>query len=159
MSTISTPDLSDAAPEVGVLELPWINYGQKRQFGGRVVTIKCHEDNSLVKDCVAEAGLGRVIVVDGGGSRRRALLGDMLAEEAADNGWAGLVINGVIRDVDEIGRTPLGVQALGCCPVKTEKLGVGQRDIDIHIGGVMIAAGDYVYADNNGVIVSKRALL
>lgn len=159
MTTISTPDLADAAPEVGALELPWINYGEIRQFGGQVVTIKCHEDNSLVKACVEEAGLGRVIVVDGGGSRRRALLGDMLAEKAAANGWAGLVINGVIRDVDEIARTPLGVQALGCCPFKTEKLGVGQRDIELHIGGVVIAPGDYVYADNNGVIVSKRPLL
>ena len=159
MTTISTPDLSDAAPEVGVPELPWINYGQIRQFGGPVVTIKCHEDNSLVKQCVEEDGRGRVIVVDGGGSRRRALLGDMLAEKAAANGWAGLIINGVIRDVDEIACTPLGVQALGCCPIKTEKLGVGQRDIEIQIGGVVIAPGDYVYADNNGVIVSKRALL
>lgn len=159
MSTISTPDLSDAAPEVGVVVLPWVNYGQVRQFGGQVVTIKCHEDNSLVKQCVEEAGCGRVIVVDGGGSRRRALLGDMLAEQAAANGWAGLVINGVIRDVDEIGATALGVQALGCCPIKTEKLGVGQRDIEIHIGGVAIAPGDYIYADNNGVIVSKRPLL
>ena len=112
-----------------------------------------------MKECVAEEGLGRVIVVDGGGSRRRALLGDMLAEKAAANGWAGLIINGVIRDVDEIGVTPLGVQALGCCPLKTEKLGVGQRGIDLHIGGASIAAGDYVYADNNGVIVSKRPLL
>lgn len=159
MTTISTPDLSDAAPEVGAIELPLHNFGQIRQFGGRAVTIKCHEDNSLVKQCVEEPGQGRVIVVDGGGSRRRALLGDMLAEKAAANGWAGLVINGVIRDVDEIGRTPLGVQALGCCPIKTEKLGVGQRDIDLHIGGVVIAPGDYVYADNNGVIVSKRPLL
>jgi regulator of ribonuclease activity A len=159
MTTISTPDLSDAAPEACALELPWINYGQIRQFGGQVVTIKCHEDNSLVKQCVEEQGLGRVMVVDGGGSRRRALLGDMLAEKAAANGWAGLVIYGVIRDVDEIGRTPLGVQALGCCPIKTEKLGVGQRDIELHIGGAVIAPGDYVYADNNGVLVSKRALL
>lgn len=159
MTTISTPDLSDAAPEVRAIELQFLNYGQVRQFGGAAVTIKCHEDNSLLKQCVEEPGQGRVIVVDGGGSRRRALLGDMLAEKAAANGWAGLVINGVIRDVDEIGRTPLGVQALGSCPVKTEKLGVGQRDIDIHIGGVVIAPGDYVYADNNGVIVSVRPLL
>lgn len=159
MTTISTPDLSDAAPDAVALELPWINYGQVRQFSGQAVTIKCHEDNSLVKACVEEPGEGRVIVVDGGGSRRRALLGDMLAEKAATNGWAGLVINGVIRDVDEIGGTPLGVQALGCCPVKTEKLGVGQRDIPVHIGGAVIAPGDYVYADNNGVLVSKRALL
>jgi regulator of ribonuclease activity A len=159
MTTLSTPDLSDAAPDVGVLELPFINYGQQKQFGGQAVTIKCHEDNSLVKACVAEPGGGRVIVVDGGGSRRRALLGDMLAEEAAANGWSGLVINGVIRDVDEIGATPLGVQALGACPIKTEKRGVGQRDIDIRIGGVDISSGDYIYADNNGVIVSKRPLL
>ena len=159
MTTISTPDLSDEAPEVCVLELQLGNYGQIRQFGGAVVTIKCHEDNSLVKQCVDEPGLGRVIVVDGGGSMRRALLGDLLAEKAAANRWSGLIINGVIRDVDEIGRTAVGVQALGRCPIKTEKRGVGQRDIDIHIGGVDIAPGDYIYADNNGVIVSKRPLL
>ena len=158
MSVISTPDLSDEAPEVRALELQFYNFGAIVQFSGRAVTIKCHEDNSLVKQCVDEAGAGRVIVVDGGGSQRRALLGDMLAEKAAANGWAGLVINGVIRDVDEIGQTNLGVQALGTCPIKTEKLGVGQRDIVIHMGGVDVAPGDYVYADNNGVIVSKRAL-
>ena len=159
MSIISTPDLSDAAPQVRALELPFQNYGAIKQFGGPVVTIKCFEDNSLVKQCVDEPGAGRVIVVDGGASLRRALLGDMLAEKAAANGWAGLIINGVIRDVDEIGRTKLGVQALGTCPLKTEKLGVGQRDIALHIGGVDIAGGDYIYADNNGVIVSKEALL
>ncbi len=159
MIPISTPDLSDEAPEVCALELQLVNYGQIRQFGGAVVTIKCHEDNSLVKQCVEEPGLGRVIVVDGGGSMRRALLGDLLAEKAAANGWSGLIINGVIRDVDEIGRTSIGVQALGSCPIKTEKRGVGERDIDIYIGGVDIAPGDYIYADNNGVIVSKRSLL
>jgi regulator of ribonuclease activity A len=159
MIPISTPDLSDEAPEVCALELQLVNYGQIRQFGGSVVTIKCHEDNSLVKQCVEEPGLGRVIMVDGGGSMRRALLGDLLAEKAAANGWSGLIINGVIRDVDEIGRTSIGVQALGSCPIKTEKRGVGERDIDLHIGGVDIAPGDYIYADNNGVIVSKRSLL
>jgi regulator of ribonuclease activity A len=158
MTMISTPDLSDTSPEALAIELPFINYGQVRQFAGRAVTIKCHEDNSLVKQCVEEPGLGRVIVVDGGGSRRRALLGDMLAEKAAANGWSGLVINGVIRDVDEIGRTALGVQALGACPIKTEKLGVGQRDIALQIGGASVAPGDYIYADNNGVLVSKLPL-
>jgi regulator of ribonuclease activity A len=159
MIPISTTDLSDEAPEVCALELQLVNYGQIRQFGGAVVTIKCHEDNSLVKQCVEEPGLGRVIMVDGGGSMRRALLGDLLAEKAAANGWSGLIINGVIRDVDEIGRISIGVQALGSCPIKTEKRGVGERDIDLHIGGVDIAPGDYIYADNNGVIVSKRPLL
>ena len=156
MSTLSTPDLSDQAPAI---ELQFANYGGVKQFGGAAVTIKCHEDNSLVKQCVGEPGAGRVIVVDGGGSQRRALLGDMLAEKAAANGWAGLVINGVIRDVDEIGQTALGVQALGTCPVKTDKLGVGQRDVVVSMGSVDIAPGDYVYADNNGVLVSKKPLL
>ena len=159
MSEISTPDLSDAAPEARAIELQFGNYGARERFHGQAVTIKCHEDNSLVKQCVGEPGEGRVIVVDGGGSQRRALLGDMLAEQAAANGWAGLVINGVIRDVDEIGATELGVQALGTCPVKTDKLGVGQRDIPLHFGGVDIHPGDHVYADNNGVLVSRKPLL
>ena len=159
MRPFATPDLSDEAPEARALELSFRNLGGVQCFSGPAVTIKCHEDNSLVKQCVAEPGEGRVLVVDGGGSLRRALLGDMLAEQAAANGWAGLVIDGVIRDVDEIGAIELGVQALGTCPVKTEKLGVGQRDIEISMGGVDICPGDYVYADNNGVLVSKRALL
>ena len=100
-----------------------------------------------------------MIVVDGGGSLRRALLGDMLAEQAAANGWAGLVINGAVRDVDEIAATSIGVQALGRCALKTEKLGMGQRDVVVSFGGVSIAPGDYIYADNNAVIVSKSPLL
>jgi regulator of ribonuclease activity A len=159
MTAISTPDLSDAHPEAAAIELQFAGYGLNRQFGGRAVTIKCHEDNSLIKQCVAEPGEGRVIVVDGGGSLRRALLGDMLAQQAAANGWAGLVINGAVRDVDEIGAMAIGVQALGHSPLKTEKLGMGQRDIPVAFGGVAIAPGDYIYADNNGVIVSKRPLL
>lgn len=159
MSVISTPDLTDENPVARAIELQFNNYGAVSRFGGAAVTIKCHEDNSLVKACVDEAGQGRVIVVDGGGSLRRALLGDMLAEKAAENGWAGLVINGVIRDVDEIGRTELGVQALGTTPLKTEKLGMGQRDVAISMGGVTINPGEYVYADNNGVIVSATPLL
>ena len=159
MTTISTPDLADGAPEARAIQLQFRNLGGLRQFGGEVVTIKCHEDNSLVKACVQEAGNGRVIVVDGGGSLRRALLGDMLAEDAAKNGWAGLVINGAVRDVDEIAATRLGVQALGTCPLKTEKLGMGQRDVMVAFGGVDIRPGDYVYADNNGVLVSTKPLL
>jgi regulator of ribonuclease activity A len=157
---LSTPDIADQYPqEVQALELELRNFGGLAQFSGAVVTIKCHEDNSLVKELVATPGEGRVIVVDGGGSRRRALLGDMLAEKAAANGWAGLVIHGVIRDVDQVATTQLGVQALGAIPLKTEKLGVGQRDIPLSFGGVTIHPGDYIYADNNGVLVSRRKLL
>ncbi|PLW82960.1 ribonuclease activity regulator protein RraA [Kineobactrum sediminis] len=157
--TFATPDLMDAAPNAAVIELQFRNLGAHPRFSGRAVTIKCHEDNSLVKQCVAEPGDGRVIVVDGGGSLRQALLGDMLAAEAADNGWAGLVINGAIRDVDDIAVTALGVQALGVTPRKTDKRGEGQRDIVVHIGGARIAPGDYIYADNNGVVVSAEPLL
>lgn len=159
MPAISTPDLTDEFSEARAIELQFRNLGEVEQFCGPIVTIKCHEDNSLVKACVAEPGEGRVIVVDGGGSLRRALLGDMLAAQAASNGWAGLIINGVVRDVDEIAQTPLGVQALGVTPLKTEKLGVGQRDVPIAFGGVQIHPGEYVYADNNGVIVSSKPLL
>lgn len=160
MVDLSTPDIADDFPnEVQALELDLRNYGAHHQFAGEVVTIKCHEDNSLVKALVGTPGQGRVIVVDGGGSRRRALLGDMLAENAAENGWAGLVINGVIRDVDQIRQTALGVQALGTIPLKTEKLGVGQQDVEIHIGGVSVRSGDYCYADNNGVLIASRKLI
>ena len=159
MNKISTPDLSDAHRQVQAIELQFLNFGGRGQFSGEAVTIKCHEDNSLVKACVAEPGLNRVIVVDGGGSLRRALLGDILAEMAAKNGWAGLVISGAVRDVDEMGSIDLGVKALACCPCRTEKLGVGQRDIILHIGGVTVSPGNYVYADNNGVIISAKPLI
>ena len=159
MDTQSTPDIADAYPEhIAALELPLLNYGAISQFSGEALTVKCFEDNSLVKALVGTAGAGRVIVVDGGGSRRRALLGDMLAEQAAANGWAGLVIDGVIRDVDQIGGIQLGVQALGATPLKTEKLGVGQQDVCLHIGGVRIVSGNYIYADNNGVLVAREKL-
>jgi len=159
MSTISTPDLMDAHEEARAIELQFFNYGGINSFSGEVVTIKCHEDNSLLKACVAEPGLGRVIAVDGGGSLRRALLGDMLAGKALECGWAGVVINGAVRDVDEIAVIDIGIKALGNCPPKTDKLGVGQRDITIAFGAVDIAPGDYLYADNNGVIVSRKPLL
>lgn len=159
MLDVSTPDLSDAHPNVRAIELQFQHYGALPRFFGEVVTIKCHEDNSLVKACVAEEGRGRVIVVDGGGSLRRALLGDMLAELALANGWSGLVINGAIRDVKEIAALSLGVKALGTCPLKTEKLGMGQRDVPLTIGSVQISPGEFIYADCNGVIVSQTALI
>ena len=159
MDPISTPDIADEYPDrVAALELPLKNFGGVSRFCGEAVTVKCHEDNSLLKELVATPGRGRVIIVVGGGSLRRALLGDMLAEKACESGWAGLVINGAIRDVDEVGATAIGVQALATTPLKTEKLGVGQQDISLHIGGVTIQPGNYVYADNNGVLVADKKL-
>ena len=154
-----TCDLCDENPEVvRIVEPLFTNYGGTKAFGGEIVTVKCHEDNSLVKEHVANPGEGRVMVVDGGGSLRCALLGDMLAEKAAQNGWAGLVIYGCIRDVDQIGETDPGVQALRTIPIKSNRKGVGQPNIPVTFGGVTFNPGEYVYADNNGIIVSEVAL-
>ena len=153
----STPDLCDQYPElVRVVEPMLSNFGGREQFCGQITTIKCFEDNSLVKQLVGTSGEGRVIVVDAGGSLRRACLGDMLAEQAASNGWAGLIIYGCIRDVDQIRATDIGVQALGVHPMKTDKKGVGELNIPVTFGGVTFAPKDYVYADNNGIILSAN---
>ncbi len=155
-----TPDLCDDFPDdVRVLAPMLNNYGGRRNFHGKIVTVKCHEDNSLVKEQAGLAGEGRVLVVDGGGSLRKALLGDMIAENAVKNGWAGFVIYGCIRDVDAISALDLGVQALNTIPLKTEKRGIGDLNVPITFGGVTINPGEYIYADNNGVVVSSKSLI
>jgi len=155
----STPDLCDQYPELVQAVAPMFsNFGGRESFGGQIVTVKCFEDNSRVKELVATPGEGRVMVVDAGGSMRRACLGDMLAEKASANGWSGIIIYGCIRDVDEIMATDIGVQALGVHPIKTEKKGIGEIDLAVTFGGVTFNSGDYVYADNNGIIVSPEKL-
>ena len=157
---IVTPDLCDDFPDlVKVVQPMFNNYGGKASFGGEIVTVKCFEDNSIVKAQVDKSGVGKVMVVDGGGSYRAALLGDMLAEKAANNGWEGLIIYGCIRDVDVIGKTPLGVQALATHPKKTEKKGIGELNVEVTFGGVTFKPGEFAYADNNGVIVSAEKLI
>lgn len=156
--TIVTPDLCDEYPEITVVEPGFRNYGGIKAFGGEIVTVKCFEDNSVVKEQVALPGNGKVMVVDGGGSRRAALLGDMLAEKAASNGWAGIIIYGCIRDVDVIGETQLGVQALATIPRKTEKRGIGDLNVPVTFHGTTFHPGHFVYADNNGIVVSEKAL-
>ncbi|MFL1406312.1 ribonuclease E activity regulator RraA [Marinobacter sp. M1N3S26] len=155
---IVTPDICDDYPEVQVVEPGFQNFGGIDAFGGEVVTVKCFEDNSVVKEQVGKPGNGCVMVVDGGGSKRAALLGDMLAEKAAANGWAGLIIYGCIRDVDVIRKTELGVQALGTHPRKTDKKGIGDLNVPVTFGGVTFKPGQYVYADNNGIVVSEKKL-
>ena len=156
----STPDLCDQYPDlIQVVEPMFSNYGGRERFGGEIVTVKCFEDNSCVKKLVATEGHGRVMVVDSGGSMRRACLGDMLAEKASVNGWSGLIIYGCIRDVDEIMATDIGVQALGSHPMKTDKKDIGEIGISISFGGVTFNPGDYLYADNNGIVVASQQLL
>jgi regulator of ribonuclease activity A len=161
---VSTPDICDAyeaeiaAGTVSVLDGIFNNYGKHDSFFGEAVTIKCFEDNSVLKKLVDTAGEGRVIVMDGGGSQRRAILGDMLAEKAASNGWAGLVINGCIRDCDEIAVTEIGVKALNTHPMKTEKRGLGDLNVMVTFAGQPIKPGNWVYSDNNGIVVSDVPL-
>ncbi|HKS12352.1 MAG TPA: ribonuclease E activity regulator RraA [Pseudomonas sp.] len=154
-----TPDLCDAYPElVQVLEPMFSNFGGRDSFGGQIVTVKCFEDNSRVKEQAELNGKGKVLVVDGGGSLRCALLGDLIAGKAASNGWEGLVIYGCVRDVDVLAQTDVGVQALASHPLKTEKRGLGDLDVPVTFAGVTFRPGEYLYADNNGVIVSPTAL-
>ncbi|XOV88587.1 MAG: ribonuclease E activity regulator RraA [Pseudomonadota bacterium] len=153
------PDLCDAHPDLVRVVTPMFrNFGGRRWFGGEITTIKCFEDNSLVADLVDTPGDGKVLVVDGGGSLRCGLLGDNLALKAAENGWEGIVIYGCIRDVDTIRGIDLGVQALAANPLKSVKRNVGLRDEVLHFGGQQFVPGEYLYADNNGMLVSATAL-
>jgi regulator of ribonuclease activity A len=158
MSHIVTPDICDAHPDVRVLDPLFANFGGVDAFCGPVRTVKCFEDNSRVKEAVAEPGDGAVLVVDGGGSLRCALLGDMLAEKAADNGWAGVIVYGCVRDIDVLAETELGVQALGAHPRRSDKHGEGQRDVAVAFAGVTLRPGQWVYADNNGIVVAESRL-
>lgn len=157
--TFVTPDLCDAYPEsVRVLAPMLRNFGGKKSFCGEIVTIKCFEDNSFIKEHAGNDGAGKVMVVDGGGSLRCALLGDMIAENAVNNNWQGIIIYGCVRDVDALAELDLGVQALASIPVKSNRQGRGDLNVDITFGGVTFKPGEFVYADNNGVIISDKAL-
>jgi len=155
----SVPDIcDDFIEDIAVLDPLFSDFGGKQKFSGEIVTIKCFEDNSLLRDTVQSEGKGRVIVVDGGGSLRRALLGDLLAAKAADNGWRGLVINGCVRDIEILETIDLGIKALNCHPVKTDKRGKGQAGVTVEFAGAIIRLGDYLYADANGIVVASRML-
>ncbi|MFT7688632.1 MAG: regulator of ribonuclease activity A [Candidatus Azotimanducaceae bacterium] len=158
--SICLPDLCDEYPEfVNVIEPMFGNFGGRDAFGGEIVTIKCHEDNSLVASQVKEPGTGKVLVVDGGGSMRCGLLGDNLALKAMEQGWEGIIVYGCIRDVDIIAELDLGVQALASHPKKSVKRNIGLLNELVSFGGVDIKPGHYIYADNNGVLVSSKALV
>ncbi len=156
----TTADLCDRfAAELQIGEPLFHDYGGKPRFAGQIATIKCFEDNSRVRDLVAEEGRGRVLVIDAGGSTRRAVLGDMLAQQAVDKGWSGIVVYGCIRDSFAIAQLSLGVKALGTCPLRTDKRGEGQRDVPVRFAGVNFRQEDWLYADEDGIIVASRALI
>jgi regulator of ribonuclease activity A len=153
------PDLFDLyQPQLSLLGHDYRQYGGKAIFWGEIVTVKCFEDNSKVKELLAQPGEGKVLVVDGGGSSRRALLGDMIAQDAVDNGWSGIVINGYVRDVSALKFMPIGIQALGANPIKTDKRDIGDVNIPLEIDRVIIRPGMMLYADDNGIAVSAVRL-
>ncbi len=159
----STCDLCDEhkADESGTFRyVPTVfqNYGAREKFAGPVLTIKCYEDNSHVKQAVESEGHGRVLVVDGGASMRKALLGGNLAAAAQRNGWAGVVIDGCARDAAELAVLDLGIRALALNPMPTQRALQGQTGLPVFIQGVRVQTGDWLYADADGMVISSQAL-
>ncbi|OEH92840.1 ribonuclease E activity regulator RraA [Bacillus solimangrovi] len=157
--SLKTADLCDEfSSEIGVCHLQFESFGGKASFSGKVSTVEVFEDNVLVRESLESAKEGSVIVVNGGGSRRCALLGDRLGEIAVSRGVAGIIINGCVRDSSELKQLDLGVFALGTMPLKSNKKGEGKVGVPVKFGGVMWSEGDYVYADEDGIVISDKPL-
>lgn len=153
----STSDILDEHPaEALVCESSFREFGGRASFDGVISTVLCHEDNVLLKQCLSEPGDGRVLVIDGGGSRRVALLGDMVAGLAAANGWAGLVVNACVRDVAALRGLEIGIKALGATPRPSGKTGAGEIDIPVDFGGITFRPGAMLYSDEDGIVVLDR---
>ncbi|MEV0552433.1 ribonuclease E activity regulator RraA [Streptomyces sp. NPDC050597] len=130
-------------------------FGARTSFEGAVTTVRCHEDNVILKATLGEPGAGRVLVVDGGGSLAAALMGDLIADLGASSGWEGVVINGAVRDVEALSKINIGVKALGSNPRKSRKEGVGDRDVEVSFGGVTFTPGCHLYSDADGILVTR----
>lgn len=155
----ATTDLCDAfSDDLQVAEPIFFDFGSTTNFSGPITTLKLHEDNTLVRDVLETEGNGGVLVVDGGGSTRCALLGGNLAVLAEKNNWVGVLVYGCIRDRDEIEATTVGVKALAPHPLKSNKQGVGQRDVPVRFAGVQWLPGHYLYADKDGIVLSETSL-
>jgi regulator of ribonuclease activity A len=155
----ATTDLCDAYPnDVRIADPVFRDFGGTRAFGGPIATLQLFEDNSLVRELLEQPGKGRVLVVDGGGSLRCALVGGNLAQLAEKNGWAGIVVYGAVRDTRELAAAKVGIKALAPHPKKSNKRGLGDREVVVTFAGVTFKPGEYLYADEDGVIVSTRAL-
>ncbi|MFG1943857.1 ribonuclease E activity regulator RraA [Nonomuraea sp. NPDC048826] len=155
--TVITADLFDErGDELDSCDLQLRQYGGRRAFHGRISTVRCHQDNALVKAALAEPGEGRVLVVDGGGSVHTALMGDVIAGSAVACGWAGVVVNGAVRDVAALRELDLGVKALGSNPRKSAKDGAGERDVPVSFGGVTFHPGAELWSDDDGILVTRQ---
>lgn len=156
---IRTADIYDShGPQLELVEPLLRDFGGRENFFGPIRTLSLFEDNSLVRSTLEQPGAGAVLVVDGGGSLRCALLGDQLGALAARNQWAGLVINGCVRDSQELAQLPLGIKALATHPAKSEKRGVGRSGESVRFAGATFRPGHYLYADSDGVLLSAQAL-
>jgi regulator of ribonuclease activity A len=155
----TTADLCDAfAPSLQLAQPLFRDYGGTPRFAGPIDTVRVFEDNVLVRQALEAPGRGRVLVVDGGGSLRSALVGGRLAALARENGWAGLIVNGCIRDAAETRRIPIGIKALNTSPMRSGKSGAGERAVGVSFAGVAFTPGHFVYADEDGVVVAERSL-
>ncbi|MBE3660565.1 ribonuclease activity regulator protein RraA [Vibrio navarrensis] len=154
-----TPDICDKFEDkVRLLNLPLQNYGQKTAFFGEIVTVRCYHDNSKVREMLIQDGKGKVLVVDGHGSCLKALFGDQLAILAIENNWEGVIVFGAVRDVAQMAQMSLGVKALGTSPFKTEKRGAGEVNVTLMMLNQIVQPKEYIYADWNGILISKQAL-
>ena len=149
-----TADLvDDIGPDVRSCDLQFGQFGARRQFAGPISTVRCFEDNALLKSILSEPGDGRVLVIDGGGSLHTALVGDVIAELGRTNGWAGIIVNGAVRDAATLRTLDIGIKALGTNPRKSTKTGAGERGIAVSLGGVDFIPGDMAYSDEDGIVV------
>lgn len=153
-----TADLvDDIGPDVRSCDVQFRQFGARAQFAGPITTVRCRQDNALLKAVLSTAGHGGVLVIDGGGSLHTALVGDLIAELARSNGWAGLIVHGAVRDAAALGDMELGIKALGTNPRKSEKTGAGERDVTVSFGGVDFLPGDIAYSDDDGIVVVASA--
>lgn len=154
-----TSELCDIYQEsVNVVEPLFSNFGGRTSFGGQIITVKCFEDNGLLYDLLEEDGDGRILLVDGGGSVRKALVNANLARLATENGWEGIVVYGAVRQVDALMDLDIGIQAIAAIPAGCPDEGIGESDVRVNFGGVTFFSGDYLYADNTGIILSEEPL-
>ncbi|WP_426338652.1 ribonuclease E activity regulator RraA [Pseudoduganella sp. S-14] len=162
--SFATTDLCDDNPamlddgSLQVLSPFFRHFGKRAQFAGPAATLKVHEDNALVRATLETQGGGRVLVIDGGGSLRRALVGGQLGLLAQNNGWAGVIVDGCVRDSAELAQCDVGIMALATHPQRSAREGVGKRDVNAQIAGVTVRPGDWIYADADGVLVAKQKL-
>ena len=149
-----TADLVDEiGPDVRSCDLQFRQFGGRSQFAGPITTVKCFQDNALLKSVLSEPGDGGVLVIDGDGSVHTALVGDVIAGLGADNGWAGLIVNGAVRDAVALRTLDIGIKALGTNPRKSTKTGQGQRDVAVEFGGVVFEPGHLAFSDDDGIVV------